>query len=274
MINLMREFMSRIPPAPGDLRGDAFVTVVTPEFNASAYVQAKMLRHVGCNVPLQMWYYNQAPIDIRLSQIPGVSFHCINDKINPGRCQKYSHGVRTAILKVCGLRRAFLMDSDVYPVVDPTRVFDDSVPMLCWQDHTSGDKWHGEIYGLDCSTLHTTYTIQGGTVGINILDAWRVLNLADWFNEREAYYYPFGIWDQTQWRAACALFNVTPCRYSQNRVDASRSLIFVHDGPDGSPMFIHRTGNKFWKFSELKFYHDLPMEQVAHDYYKEYCNGA
>lgn len=73
-------FIEEIPPYPGDFAGRGIVTCAGGvRYLTCAWVLVKMLRHVGCALPIQVWYLGEDEGDqewIELVRPLGVT--CIN----------------------------------------------------------------------------------------------------------------------------------------------------------------------------------------------------
>lgn len=253
--------------------GAGIVTQTSPTYWPSTYVQGMMIRETGCKLPVYIYHKEHEPIDPRILAIPGVVSRVIE---YPEVTGSFADADRSAIQLDCGLEKFLWLGADVYPCKDPTELLDDpdESGVVAWRDHTTGDKWVWEVWGLPKDTLITTWTPQSDTFIFNLPRAYRWLCMVHWFNLRAKFYTPFSIGDQTPYRATWAHLGIKPRTYTPYRVDASRFFLFLHNGPDDKPLFVHRTGCKFAAEGVFKhsaqYFADAPGEQLAWGHYTDW----
>src|SRR6266704_5059621 len=128
---LLEEAVQQAPPYPGGHEGRGIVVCAGGDkYFACAMVVVGVLRQLGCQLPVEMWYLGPAELDPqmrRLAEDRGVQ--CI-DAWEVARC----HPVRIlngwelkpyAIIH-SRFREVLFLDADNVPVLDPTFLFDDS----------------------------------------------------------------------------------------------------------------------------------------------------
>lgn len=272
-IAAMKSAIAKLTDAP-ELEGRGIVTVTSPNYWPGTWVLLRMLQHVGCNLPVQIWYRANDGLPAAIADFTGV----IPKVIDGDQYRQHQH---TAALLECGWREILYIDSDAYPVADPTPCFADLADAgggtITWQDHPDGDGFQPWLYGLPASTLPSTFTPQGGVKILDLVRAWRNVSLANWFCRNEDFYFPGQMGEQSQFRAAWELLGATPKRYSSGRVDSPHEGILVHQGRDGvTPLFIHRPGCKFaadgtFHKPALR-YDDLPGESEAWGFFSEWAD--
>lgn len=258
----------------------AILTQSSRNFWPSTYVQLRAIEHVGCKLPVVIYHPECDPPPACISE----RAKCLStDKAIGEDASSFRQWHRSTILLNCGIREVFVLGSDVYPVRDPTPCFDDLTqpsifveekPAIFWRDIPLGWQWEPIHYGLSEDTLHTTFTPQGDTILLDTLRCRKGIELANWFNRRGGYYFTFGCGDQTQWRAAWALLGWKQHCYSWEPVEWSRYTVFVHNGRDGLPLFVHRSACKFAAPgvfpNPLTRFDDLPMESEAFGFYADW----
>lgn len=269
----LQNVVATLPDPPASLSGRGVVTFTSNKYNPGTYVLIRMLRHFGYDGLVQVWARPNDPVPEAIRQMRNVECREIIDPASTD----YQMYQRTWVLLNCGLKEVFLIGSDAYPVDNITPWFGDLEAWgnVLWEDHTSGDKFAPEVYGLPESCRATTFTPQGDTKLLDMSRMWKVVSLVHHLNLNGAYYHPWGIGDQTCWRAALELLGTDIARYSANRVDASIPVVFLHQGRDGvTPGIVHRTGCKMAYQGD--FVHppvqidNLPYEELAWSYYEEY----
>lgn len=241
-------------------------TQSSSRYGAGTYVLYKMLRATGCTLPLDVWQRPSDPVPEWLGDLDGVTIRLLPD--SPG----YKMAARLSAWQA-GPRYNFHIDSDAYPVADINPAFEAlSSCALLHQDHVTGDAWEPAVYGITQDVIGRTP--QGGVMLWDVEKGWKVLELVKFFCSRGSYWFPFGIGDQTLYRAAFNLLSETPQWFSKHRVDGTRGYVFVHQNLDDTALIVHRTGCKFAPDGvfrhELRLYESLPREMEAYGYYQEY----
>jgi hypothetical protein len=252
-----------IPPYPhhGRYKGRGIVIVGGGTYWPSAYVCVRMLRHVGCTLPVQVWYVGEgerddryaallAPFDVTV--IDATTFCGASDTRsgNRGFPGHPPFEVKSFAALQSPFEEVLVLDADNYPCSDPTALFHEPRYRLrggvYWPDGpttnriTRWEQWGVEPFGPAC----------GWEVGQYVLDkrtAWRQLNLARWYDDHGDWCYG-GLahhdhGDKGGHRVGWAMFRTEPAFYSTRTNWVS--FAFVQCGPDGrTPMFIHRCRSK------------------------------
>lgn len=272
-IATMRERIATLKSPPA-LSGRGIVTVTSPNYWPGTWILLRMLQHVGCMLPVQVWYRSNDGLPDRIAQFPGVIPRIIYGT-------EYRQHQHTDALLQCGWREVFYIDSDAYPVIDPEPCFDDLVDIdngtITWQDHPDGDAFAPWLYGLPADTAKTTFTPQGGVKILDMVKAWRNVTLANWFCRNEEFYFPGQLGEQAQFRAAWALLGEAPKKYGPDRVawNPSEPFYLIHQWRDGiTPFVIHRGS---CKFAAPGVFHrppiranGLPMESESWRFFEEW----
>lgn len=247
----------------------AIVTFTSRNYWQSTYVQLRALQHVGCWLPVVIYHPADDPPPHVLKHWPRVFTRTLDSSLI-ATAGEYIYWPRTRALLTCGIDEVLVLGADVYPVADPEPCFDDLRlhEAVFWREIPQGSAFEPHIYGLPPEAAAETFTPQGDTLLLNLKECSKGVELTNWFNERGQYYFPFGLGDQTQWRAAWALLGWPQFSYASTPVDYSRHYVYVHQGRDGAtPLFVHRTGCKFatpGTFAlEPRRFDDLPLENEA-----------
>lgn len=243
-----------------------------------------MLRHYGCHVPVELWFRESAGLPKCIRDLDGLILRHVED-IAPGcTADSWADWYRTAAMLASSADQVLWFGSDAYPVQDVTRVFDDldRHGNVFWREVPGGCRYTPSVYGLPESTRETTFTVQGDTMAVDLRRDFDTVSLTHWLNQRgPAYYFHFGWGDQTNFRAAWAILGKPQFSYSPHQCDnATYPHVYLHQGPDGTPMFVHRVGSK-WPMpgkpspfpQPLVKFDGLPGEDVAFGYYQEFCQN-
>jgi hypothetical protein len=207
---LAGDYLETLPPYPETYQGRGIVTCAGGvKYNICAWVLIRMLRHVGCSLPIQVWYLdeeeqNQAWIDLARPW----DVECVNAA---EVCKQHPHpGLAGWPLKPyailhCPFQEVLFLDSDNVPAVDPTFLFDDpryqAVGAVFWPDcrrmPKESDAWR--IFGIP---YRDEPEQESGQILIDKRQCWGPLNLCNWYNERSEFFYQFVYGDKDTFRLA------------------------------------------------------------------------
>lgn len=289
------EYSRNIPPYPdGTYSGRGVVIVGGGKYWPSAYVTARMLRHVGCALPAEVWYLGEKERDDRYADLlVPFGVRCVDILSHPkahtarnlaGHPGHPAFNCKSFAALHSLFEEVLLLDADSYPCQDPTVLFDEpryrASGGIFWPDQPQTNKWTKwgqwgvEPFGPNC----------GWEVGQYVLNkriAWRELNLARWYDDHGDWCYGAGIHhdhgDKGSHRVAWAKFKSTATFFNTK---ARSTFAFIQPGPDGrAPMFIHRGASKFvldptaFAFASTpqkpNLRGDLPGEEVAFGFLEE-----
>jgi len=246
-------FLDAVPAYPeGRYRGRGVVLAGGGErFFAALYVTVRALRHVGCRLPAQVWYlgrHDEMPADRRALLAPyGVDFVDADEvrRTHPAR------GLDGWELKVfAALHSPFeellFLDADCYPCRDPEFLFDladyRARGAIFWPDTMPHDhrlKW--AAYGV--ADPKRPGSAESGQFVLDKRRCWRALNLAWFYNDHSDYYYRYGYGDKHTFEVAWARCGPPFVMWRPQAV--WERVAYVHPGPDGVPLFVHRCADKF-----------------------------
>ena len=123
------EYIKTIKPYPGKFSGRGIVTCAGgPCYNICAWVLINMLRKLGCELPIEVWYLGEEERDehwIEMVKPLGVTMR------DGGKVQRQHenprHGgwaLKSHAILNSSFREVLFLDADNVPVVDPTYLFD------------------------------------------------------------------------------------------------------------------------------------------------------
>jgi hypothetical protein len=230
---------------------------------------AKLLREVGCNLPVQVWHHG--PIGEELDDDPLVRLVDVRRwrEFHPARILR-GWEIKTYALAHCGFRRVLYLDADAYCVADPTPLFAalDAAPFAFWEDlHFCSRNVHWEYFGVNGQHIPP---VQGGHLLFDLSACWRFLMVAHWLNMHSDYSYGHSFGDQDAWRVALAL-TATP--FGCLGKASWKRLAFVCAAPDGRPMIVHRCRGKLLAGRVAQRHNSLPLESRVHELFREVCAG-
>jgi len=264
---LLIDFRRGIEPYPAErFAGRGIVTCAGGDlYNANAYVLFRLLRHLGCTLPIECWYLGDpaksAPVwpieddpgfrelceplgvEFRNAYAAGFAPHETQPVVHFPKRSPYPlravNGYRLKPFAVLHSRfqEVLFADADNTCQVDPTFLFEcpefRQSGMLLWPDLGC------ESY-LPGFALHDSKT-WGTETGQMLFDksrAWETIVVAAWFADWADYTFQFS-WGDKELHHVAALWCVQDfgCLPFPRRV---RAAGYVQHAPDGSPLFFHR----------------------------------
>jgi hypothetical protein len=296
----MAAAVKTMPPYPiAKYRGRGIVIVGGGKYFASAYVTLRMIRHFGCDWPVEVWYLgrNREMLEWQEKILTGLGATCIDaDAFAARRRVRMLNGWQLKLF--AGLHSRFeqvqFLDADSYPCRNAEFLFDDG-----------GFKGHGAMFFPDSPLMKLVpetwqimgipfrdeRTIESGQFLIDKRICWRPLALTHWMNQRSDYYYHIGPRNSVQvgehfgrgvhgdkdtfhlaWRYLGLDYAMPEKDY------AWVPPAVVQHAPDGKPVFVHRARRKFHlgnagfctsrQFGP-EYEPKLPMEDQAHSFLVE-----
>jgi predicted GH43/DUF377 family glycosyl hydrolase/GR25 family glycosyltransferase involved in LPS biosynthesis len=243
-------------------------------FFPSLYVAIRALRASGCGLPVQVWYLgrnDEMPAHFAELLAP-LAIECID--ADGWRRRQPCRILNGWELKVFALihspfEEVLLLDADCYSVRDPTCLFHDAgyrtAGAIFWPDLASGSKPN---WGAFRVAPPGRASVESGQLVVNKRLCWRPLQLAWWYNDHSDWTYLHGHGDRHTFEVAWARLGAPYRRFNETAVWSRHS--YVHPGPDGLPLFIHRCRDKFrfgagdylspQYFQENSFHAALPLE--------------
>lgn len=285
---LLPAFLEAHPgPLPGSGRG--IVTSAGPAYQCSAYVLFRLLRHVGCNLPIECWYLGEeerddrfadlvAPLGVTMVDALAKGFELINERpsFEADRSGKPSSYTPTAVngyaLKPFALlhsafQEVLWLDADNCPAADPAGLFDSAeyqqTGALFWPDAPTR-----RLHKKACQAFSVAWRDEREfETGQIVLDKARCREalLTTWFlnlHRAWSYRYSWGDKDtfQVGWWLAAA-------EYWLAGNAGGGSGVFVQHDPAGKPLFWHRScGTHYGANSGSAGFplHDVAMRAVEH----------
>lgn len=276
-----------IGPRPPALQPRGVVIVGGGRFLVSAYVTIRVLRHVGCQLPMQLWHLEGEVNQADRNALAAWHVQCVNAsnfaaakrfRFLPGhRWQGWQ--LKAFALAHCPFDEVLQLDADCYPVRNPEFVFEwkpyrqlgaafwpdvpkhaDMRPAHCWK-----------IFGVEpLADLPT----ESGQLLVNKSLCWREICLALHYNSHADFVYHIIYGDKDTYPIAWQQLGRRYARMSP--------APFVDDvalrqrDESGETLFIHRVHDKFrlpdtrfpltpQHHDKPKFCRQFPLEQFCHD---------
>ncbi len=287
MRNQAEEFLAAIPAYPKKrYRGRGVVIAGGGDrFFPGLYITIRALRHVGCTLPIQVWYLgrNDEMPERRQKLLAPYQVECIDaDRVRRCHPARRLDGWELKVFATlhCPFEELLFLDADSYPCRNPEFLFEQkdyqARGAIFWPDMISIDdrlKW--SAFGL--ADPRRLGSVESGQFVIDKRLSWRPLNLAWFYNDHSDYYYRYCHGDKHTFEAAwvrCA----QPYVMWQPKAPWI-GVAMVQSGPDRVPLFVHRCRDKFRladhdyttpQNTALPSYHSsLPMEKECWEWLVE-----
>jgi hypothetical protein len=278
MLRQAEEFLAAIPDYPsGRFQGRGVVIAGGGRYFPSLYITVRALRAAGCRLPIQVWYLgrnNELPADWQALLVPhGVE--CVDgDTVRRQFPARWLDGWELKVFATlhCPFEEVLFLDADCHPCRNPEHLFDRddyrAQGAIFWPDLTVPDtrlKW--PAFGV--RDPRGSASVESGQYLIHKRLSWRSLNLAWFYNDHSDYYYRYCHGDKHTFEVAwarCGLPFVLGHPHTR-WVEAA----YVHAGPEGDPLFVHRCQDKFrfraepfttgQRYAGPKYQPQLPLER-------------
>jgi hypothetical protein len=281
------EFLRMLKAYPqGMYRGRGIVIAGGGEkYFASLYVVIRAIRHVGCELPIELWYLgrnHELPND-RKAILEPYGVVCIDaDEVRKMRPAKCLDGWPLKVYATLHSRfeEVLFLDADCYPCRNPEELFSNAeycrLGSIFWPDTGGVDvrlKW--AAFGV--ADPRRPMSVESGVYMVHKGKSWRPLNLAWFYNDESAYYYRYCYGDKHTFEVAWPATNQQYAMLAEmGRFD---TVAYLHPGSDGKPTFVHRCCDKF-RFAKHSYttfqgtdvsqlYQQLPLEFCCWQFMEE-----
>jgi hypothetical protein len=248
------EFIKTIGAYPATYRGRGIVICGGGlKYFTCAWVTIKMLREVGCTLPIQLWYLGRSEVDERMeSLLSPLNVACIDAlevrKRHPVRVLNGWELKAYAILH-CPFQEVLLLDSDSLPVINPEPLFEApdyaKTGSIFWPD-LGRLKRSRPIWRLCGVEYRDEPEFESGQIVVDKKRCWEPLSLAMWYNENSDFFYKHIHGDKDTFHFA---FRRLKQEYSMPNapVKVLAGVFCQHDFA-GNRVFQHYTRNKWTLF--------------------------
>ncbi len=197
---------------PGGFEGCGIVTCAGGiKYNTCAWVLIKLLRRLGCDLPIEAWYLGDREGDrqwmelVRPLGVTCVDAHEVRRR-HPRRRLK-GWPLKPYAIQHSRFRDVLFLDADNVPVRDPSFLFNrpeyQQTGTVFWPDpekfKTVPDSPLWSIFGLP---YRPSPDQESGQLLVDKERAWKALNLCNWYNEHSDFYYQHVYGDKETFRFA------------------------------------------------------------------------
>ena len=216
----------------------------------SAWISIRLLRHLGCTLPIQVWYLGPRELNAEMKALlVPYGVECIDaTKVRRQHPCRILNGweLKPYAIKHCGFQEVLLLDADTLVASEPSFLFDtpqyQESGALFWPDvvHPNPENQIWKITGVACGSEPE---FHGGQILINKARCWEALSLCLWYNEHSDFYYQYLYGDKETYHIAFRKAQ-TPYALCEQPVHVGDDILFLADF-GGNPLFQH--GRK-WDF--------------------------
>lgn len=249
------EFIETIPTVDPSLSGQGIVITGGGKYFVSAYVTIRVLRKVGCDLPIELWCLDGEMDDEMISLVApfGVTVHNAQEH---ARDSGYfiEHWWKGWQLKAYALRHSsfaevLMLDADSYPARDPSFLFEwkgyIDTGAIFWPDVGTEAQRPFEQNRRDAFGVPTFTEIQAesGQLVMNKVRNWREVNLALHYNQMASYSYRIIYGDKDTFPVAFHRLGTKYSRMWPVLTHQMPALLQLDD--HGEVLFYHRIDDKF-----------------------------
>jgi hypothetical protein len=229
----------------------------------SAYVSIRMLRELGCSLPVEWWHLGSRELDDQSrALLEPLGVRCVDaTRLGPTpamRCPGPGGGwpLKAFAALHCRFREVLLLDADNLAVVDPTFLFDCEPyarhGAVFWPDY-----WRfapeRPIWRLTGVEYRDEPEFESGQLLIDKGRCWEPLALAGWMNEHSEFWYRHMLGDKDTFHLAWRKLGV-PYAMPERPIETLEGVMCQHDF-DGRRVFQHHNYHK-WSVDER--HEDIP----------------
>lgn len=211
-VDAAQKFISSIPLNYEDYRGRGIVTCAGGiKYQTCAWVLIKMLRHFGCDLPIEVWYLGEQEHDPAWEALVApLGVTCVDAfAVRSTHPHRRLRGWESKAYAIQHSRFAevLFLDADNVPVRDPSYLFDDPAYLengaVFWPDQamftTSPESERWRVFGIE---YRPELDQESGQLLIDKRRCWEALSLCNWFNEYSDFFYRFVYGDKDTFRFA------------------------------------------------------------------------
>ena len=253
---LATELIQNISDKPKQFEGRGIVVVGGGKYFPSAYVTIRVLRHVNCRLPVQLWHLDGEISPDQQRLLGAYDVQCVDaDALRSRQPYRFIDGhwwkgwqLKPYAIMNCPFEEVLMLDADCYPVRDPAVVFEWSeyrrLGAVFWPDIESSlillKEADSNVFGVPAFDDRPT---ESGQLLINKRQCWRELNLALHYNARADFTYNILWGDKDTYPIAWRRLKTPYARMHPDSRGTPHGIL--HFDQFGDVLFQHRCTAKF-----------------------------
>jgi len=251
---LARRSWDSVPEFPDNCQGRGVVVTGGGKYFISAYVTIRVLREVGCTLPIELWHFD-GEIDLRMrGLLRPLNVVCRSaDDVTPERpfrwLETWKRGwqLKPFALAHCSFEEVLMLDADSYPVRNPEFLFDwkgyTTTGAVFWPDLHKSQGLLTEDACLAFSVpMFLDGTTESGQMVVNKRRCWREVNLTLHHNSHADFTYDLLYGDKDTFPIAWKQCETQYARMWP-RAEFGSNCVWQMDD-HGTVLFLHRVHDK------------------------------
>jgi hypothetical protein len=242
----------------------------------AAWVCIRMLRQLGCRLPIELWYLGEKELDSRMQALVApYEVECIDaqemSRKYPSRCIR-SWALKPYAILHSRFKELLFLDADNVPVRNPEFLFD-SQPFrqtgaIFWPDYMRCTNETAFPIWRSCGLRRPReQEFETGQIVVNKELCWKPLGLSAWFNENCDFYYRYIHGDKETFHLAFRKLR-TPYSLIPTPIHTIERTMCQHDF-EGQRLFQHRNHDKWDYLLCNRRIKDFWYEEKCRDYVLE-----
>jgi len=227
------------------------------KYFTNAYVCVSMLRKLGCELPIQLWYLGP---DEMTKEMQELVLHLNVTLVDAFEVRKQHPARRLSgwelkpySIAYSPFEEVMYLDADNVPVVDPTYLFDTpeykATGSIFWPDYGRLESFR-EIWRLCNIPYRDEPEFESGQIVINKAKAWKALQLTIYMNNHSDFYYRHIHGDKETFHMAWLKLN-QPYSMPSKEIHSLDGVMCQHDFK-GNRVFQHRNMHKWSLLTEKR----------------------
>jgi FkbM family methyltransferase len=247
--------LQQVPPYPGSYAGRGIVICGGGErYFPCAWVCLKMLRELGCSLPIQLWYNGRREMDkTMLTLVNELGVACQNAAEMEKHAPRRTSGgweLKSYALLHSPFKEVLLLDADNVPVRDPSFLFETAeyqgTGSLFWPDYGRLPPEH-EAWSICGVPYRSEPEFESGQMLVHKKRCWIPLNLAFWLNDHSDFFFKHIHGDKETFHLAWRKIG-QPYAMIRRPIKTLNGTMCQHD-PAGRRLFQHRNQHKWRVFA-------------------------
>jgi hypothetical protein len=220
------------------------------KYFTNAWIAISLLRHVGCTLPVQLWYLGSEELDPYMQELTApLGVECIDARalgtIYPARILRGWELKPFAILHA-PFREVLLLDADNFVAANPEYLFESweyrQTGALFWPD-AGRMMLDNPIWRLFGVPFLDEPEFESGQIFVNKEQCWKALCLTKYYNDHSDFYYRYVHGDKETFHLAFRKVG-QPYVVTSHPMKYHEGTFFQHDFA-GNVLFQHRNRAKW-----------------------------
>lgn len=276
-----KTYMHDVLPYPGKFYGKGIVMCAGGMVHFTcAWVNIKMLRASGCQLPIEVWHYGEELSAEAIDELESLGAQCRNF-LDYGLKSSVGFMLKPLAILNSQFKEVLFLDADNICVKDPTGLFYAEEYLqkgaVFWPDYWSTSAAN-PIWAITGAKMELMQEQESGQLLLNKERCWPALNLCVYFNANSEFYYKILLGDKDTFKFAWLSLN-TPFHWMRKEVGSCGYLregqyygiTMVQHGFSDEIFFLHRNLVK-WIYTppEIRIWHQIKRFKVDAGPSREY----